>query len=392
MRLGYLVPEFPSQTHAFFWREARAIRDLGHEVVFLSTTKPPSDSCAHEFADEARKQTRYLFPPGPGVLLESMARATKIGAVASYLRELTARNPKEQARLLGLVFVALELARLVRHNSLDHVHIHSCADAAHVGVLAHLICGVPFSLTLHGDLDVYGRDHASKFRYAKFVSVVTRALQEQVQDKIGLGVGKLPVIRMGVDTAAFAPRGERGRSEKFKALTVARMNRTKGHVFALEAIAQLRSRGVDVVYDIAGSGPELESVKQHISRLELGDVVTLHGSVSEGDVRRLLFEADAFLLTSFGKGEAAPVSVMEAMAAGVPVICSRIGGTGEMIEDGKEGFLTPQKDDAAIASALEKLHSDESLMSDLARAARVRAEQDFDFRRNAEALLHQICG
>src|ERR1700686_2728263 len=63
MRIGYLVPEFPSQTHIFFWREIQALRDLGENIVLLSTRRPPSQACRPEFASSARAETRYLFPP-----------------------------------------------------------------------------------------------------------------------------------------------------------------------------------------------------------------------------------------------------------------------------------------------------------------------------------------
>lgn len=63
LRLGYLVPEFPSQTHIFFWREIRAPRRLGVEVFVLSTRKPPPSNCRHAFALTARAETHYLFPP-----------------------------------------------------------------------------------------------------------------------------------------------------------------------------------------------------------------------------------------------------------------------------------------------------------------------------------------
>src|SRR3981081_400589 len=63
MRIGYLVPEFPSQTHIFFWREIQALRSLGESIFLLSTRRPPSQACRHEFASSVRAETRYLFPP-----------------------------------------------------------------------------------------------------------------------------------------------------------------------------------------------------------------------------------------------------------------------------------------------------------------------------------------
>ena len=91
-----------------------------------------------------------------------------------------------------------------------------------------------------------------------------------------------------------------------------------------------------------------------------------------------------------GLGEAAPVSVMEAMSCGLPVICSRIGGTPDMISDGIDGFLTPQADEEAIFAAISQLADDLALRKRLGDAARARAEREFDHVAMAKQLLNHI--
>ena len=101
------------------------------------------------------------------------------------------------------------------------------------------------------------------------------------------------------------------------------------------------------------------------------------GQIGEDRVLDLLRRADLFALTSVGKGEAAPVSVMEAMACGLPVICSAIGGTPDMIEDGVDGFLTGQEDVDAIAAALGRLAAEPDLVRAMSAAARASAMAKF---------------
>src|SRR5882724_7906039 len=136
LRWGYLVPQFPEQTHAFFWREVCSLRRMGEQVLLVSTRKPSPLTCRHEFVPTAVAETHYLYPFGVRSLLAWAAVGSRSLSQALVY-------------LLGLVDWA-------RRERIDHIHGHSCADTAHVLALARRAGGPPYSLTLHGDLEVYG--------------------------------------------------------------------------------------------------------------------------------------------------------------------------------------------------------------------------------------------
>jgi glycosyltransferase involved in cell wall biosynthesis len=391
--IGYLVPEFPSQTHAFFWREVEALEEAGIPVYLISTTRPQPGSCPHNFSDAAQARTNYLFPPRFFSVLSRLAtRPWRAARAAGYIIGLRETPVPERLRLLALVPTTMGLVQIAKRHGFGHVHIHSCANAAHLGALAYLLGGLNYSLTLHGDLSVYGTDHRDKMRHARFVSAVTRPLQNVLETEIGHDQA-YPLIWMGVDTERFRPadgRESRDPAGPFRVLTVARLNAKKGHVFFLRAMARLCAEGFNIRYRIAGDGPARAEIEKEVSALGLGDRVTFLGSVSEDQVIKFLQESDAGALTSFGMGEAAPVSVMEAMACGVPCIVSVIGGTPDMIDDGIDGLLVPQKDDAGIAEALRKLMTDQALLEQMSRAARHTAMIKFDHRKNALKLYAAI--
>ncbi|MGB3762664.1 MAG: exopolysaccharide biosynthesis GT4 family glycosyltransferase EpsE [Ornithinimicrobium sp.] len=395
MRLGYLVPEFPSQTHAFFWREIAALREMGHEVCLFSTTRPDDDACQHRFGPAARAQTTYLAPPSLAVVLRSafQTRPRRLWDVLRYVRSCQRDSTSATVHLIGIAVCALQLAQQARVLSIEHLHIHSCADAAHLGAIARLLGGPSFSLTLHGDLPVYGRDHRLKMSGAAFVSTVTRPLQEQVVKEVGLPVEKVPTVWMGVDTDRFRPLAGSARQQgPSRVITVARLNPNKGHRFALAAIRDLIDGGIPAEYHIVGSGDYRAEIQSLVEELGLAGVVTMTGALGEEGVRDLLLQSDIFVLPSFGLGEAAPVSVMEAMACGLPVVSTVIGGTPDMIEDGQDGMLVPQKDVAGLVESLRTLACDAPMRSRIGERARSRAVTDFDYRRGAASLAEKMTG
>jgi len=388
LRLGYLVPEFPSQTHVFFWREIQALRSQGVEVRLISTRRPAPASCRHAFAGAAAAETHYVFPPSPASLPSSLARLRRLGACWRYLSGLTRSGAAENLRHVGVLLAAFDLVHHAARERIDHVHVHSCADAAHAVALAHLLGGPSYSVTVHGDLHVYGGDHAAKLASATFVAAVGQHLVGQIVDEGAVPAARIHVTCMGVELAPLLSLGaERDfRSGALHVVTVARLNITKGHVHALAAVRRAVDAGADIRYTIAGAGEHRGAIEARVAELRLGERVRLVGTLSESEVFRLLGEADAFVLPSIGAGEAWPVSVMEAMAAGLPVISSVIGATPQMIESGVDGMLVEQADEPAFAEALLRLAGNVSARRAMGERARVTARERFDVRITAERL------
>jgi glycosyltransferase involved in cell wall biosynthesis len=392
LKIGILIPEFPSQTHAFFWREVLALRSLGVDVVLVSTRRPPPEACRHEFASEAAARTVYLFPPewlrdALSLLLNPMGLLKAFAYVAGLVESSW---PQRLSTAL-LIVPAARLARQSRLLGLEHVHVHSFANSAHVAALARVLSGCTYSLTLHGAPDGYGKDHGSKTRGASFVTCVSAPLKQQLAELLGPSSPGIHLLWMGVDTMHFVPRERppRNQSAPLRLLTVARLHANKGHRFALRAIRRNRDEGLHASYTIVGDGPARAEIEQEIESLGLSGSVQLVGTRSESEVQLLLHGSDALLLTSVGS-EGAPVAIMEAMACGVPVVSSVIGGTTDMIEHGEDGFLVGQGDVDGIAQSLRQLSEEPELAWRMGNAARLRAVRDFDSKALAGRFLELI--
>lgn len=395
--IGYFVPEFPGQTHDFFWRELNALRAMGQRPRLVSTRLPRNGVARHPWAGEARRVTHYLFPsPFRGVVrftAHALFRPVQNARLAkTLLREgLTVRE------LVHLPF-ARALARWSRKQRITHLHVHSCGSAALIAMIAERISGVRYSLTLHGPLDDYGPHQALKWKHAAFGIVITETLLADVRHRLGDTVaGRCTVAPMGVDTSAFCRSApyHPWRGGQVRLFSCGRLNPCKGHETLIRSLPHLGRRGYDVRLtiagedDIGGSGHRLV-LEESIRSLGLSDCVALPGSVSTGEVRRELERAHVFVLAS--RSEPLGVAYMEAMAMEVPVVGVGAGGVPELIEAERDGLLVPPDDPPALAEAVHRLLEDPELACRFSRAGRVRVEGAFGVDRSAAELVRRVRG
>jgi glycosyltransferase involved in cell wall biosynthesis len=152
-------------------------------------------------------------------------------------------------------------------------------------------------------------------------------------------------------------------------LTLARLDRQKGLSYLVEAAARVPG----ALFVVAGDGRQKDSLQAQVRTLGLEDRVLLLGH--RDDVPDLLAACDVFVLPSLFEG--LPISVLEAMAAGKPVVATRIGGTDEAVEDGVTGLLVPPRDSDALAGAIRAVLADKSLAKRLGETGQFRVKQEF---------------
>jgi glycosyltransferase involved in cell wall biosynthesis len=391
--VGFLIPEFPQQTHIAWWRVADAMRRMDHPVRMISTTRPKAALRVHRILDAEVPQTFYVWPPEPARVLRTLARHPGgVLRALRYVAGLRQSGAAEKLRLLPLVAAAAGLVDYCREQGIGHVFVHSCANAAHLLALAHEIGGLHYALRLGGDLEVYGKDHDAKMRAADFVVSASPTYLPQLEGEVGVPPERLLWSWVGVDLAKFSPGPgwpDRPAGTPLRLITVARLNPVKGHLDVLEAVAGLRDAGIAVRYTVVGSGPHEAAIREAVAARGLGDAVVLTGSKDTDEIVALLRDADIHVLASFGVGEAAPAAVCEAMAAGLPALCTRIGATPLMIEDGVDGFLVDQHDPAAIRDRLAALAADPARLAAMKRAALAKS-RDFDCRTVARTVLERF--
>jgi glycosyltransferase involved in cell wall biosynthesis len=191
---------------------------------------------------------------------------------------------------------------------------------------------------------------------------------------------RLHIIHCGVDPDSLEPVRHDGVGSRI--LFVGRLARVKGLHVLLEAAASLIGEGREMVVNIVGDGPDRESLERRAVDLGIREQVTFHGYRTQEQVREHLQETDIFALPSFAEG--VPVVLMEAMAAGLPVLSTRIAGISELVDDNLSGFLVPPGDRQGFTDRLRTLQDDPQLRSRLGTAGREKVTRDFNLRYESE--------
>jgi glycosyltransferase involved in cell wall biosynthesis len=204
-----------------------------------------------------------------------------------------------------------------------------------------------------------------------------------------LSTRTVDVVHCGVDPVAFAPAGPP--PGQLRILSVGRAVEKKGHEYLIAACAQLRGDGRDFRCQIVTGGVEGSShLSELVENLDLGGIVELVGSRGEEELIRLYQSSHVFALASVvarnGDRDGIPVSLMEAMACGLPVVSTTVSGIGELVTDGTSGLLVEPRNVEALTAALRRMVDDPHLRTQLGREGRRVVERSFNARASAERM------
>ena len=203
---------------------------------------------------------------------------------------------------------------------------------------------------------------------------------------VGVPEDRIRVIYRGCDLEqfSFVDRSARDRRKTVRILMVGRLVEKKGHEYAFRALAELRRRGVEPELVIVGEGEDYPQTKRLRARLGLRSQIRFAGSTDHDGVRQHMRDADILLHCSVtppdGDTEGVPNAVVEGQSTGLPVVGTQHGGIVEAVSDGETGLLVPERDVEALATAIERLVTDDALRLDMGRAARRFVARDFNLK------------
>jgi glycosyltransferase involved in cell wall biosynthesis/aminoglycoside phosphotransferase (APT) family kinase protein len=395
--MAVLLSRFPLVTETFILREVIELERQGRPVRLVPIL--------HERPEVVHREAlpwmgRVLYAPllsAPVAAASLRALRRRPGQVLRLFGRLaaaSASSPGFFVKTLAIFPKSLWIAERLEAEGAEHLHAHFATHPATLALIVSSLTGIPWSVTVHAhDIFVSRVLLREKLATARFVRAISRFNQDYLERLYPELEGRVRVIHAGIDPAVYRrlPPPPAGIP---KILCVASLRPYKGHAVLLEACRLLKEQGTAFLCELVGDGPLRPGLERRIAELGLGDVVKLAGSLPQNEVTRRLGQSSIFVLPSVvapdGQMEGIPVALMEAMAAGRPVVASDLSGIPELVQDGVSGFLAQPGDAEGIAAALKRLIEEPGLGRDLGERGREKVEREFRLDVNVADLLAEI--
>lgn len=387
VRIACILTVFPSMSETFIFSDLRALQEAGHELGLLHFLNRP----ASVWQPDALRLRDRVIRGGPllswSVLRDLLALlARRPLATLGTLGWIALRGGgtlRGRAKTLLILPKCVQFAADCQRWKADQVHATWANHAAVAAMVTQRLTGIPYSMSAHAGQDVF-RDPVmlkEKVEGAEFVTVCNRHAYERLREVAAPECrDKIHHLSHGVDVERFRPRAGQQRRQPPRLLFLGRLRYGKGIPYLIEAADLLRAAGRDFQLDLVGEGSDEGEIRASIEQKGLGDRISLCGPAGHAQVPEHLARADVLILPSEirsdGGREGLSNAVLEAMAAGVPVVATRISSIEEAIQDGVSGLLVPQKDPAALASAVGRLLDDPELAATITRNARLVVEEE----------------
>lgn len=396
--VAYVMTHYPRVALTFISGEIDEIERCGGRIFPIAMNLPSAADVATDAARERQRQTLYLKSNPSGIA------AAILGAAARHplkISKLAARAVTSARSDLGLaarrlihVAYAAVVARHCRANGVRHLHAQFGLAPATIAWFAcemlNFDAGATctWSFTIHGFQDFINEAEARldlKAASASSVICVSDFTRSQLCRVTDFNYWqRFHVMRCGIDLGAFPFRQVRPMRPIPRIVILGRLSPEKGHGILLEAVRTLTQDDVPVEVHVIGDGPFRDAIRLQARGLGIEDRVSLLGEMEPGEVSRGLADADIFCMASFSEG--LPISIMEAMAIGVPVITTWISGIPELAVQGETALTVPPGNSDALAAAIKRLIADRSLCDRLVVAARAAVERSHSRETNAKQL------
>jgi glycosyltransferase involved in cell wall biosynthesis len=390
---AYVFERFPSFTQTFCVREVMELRRQGIRPLLFSIHDTSDEDIRH-FPEELRRDVITL-PQGEALVEE--VKALKSANLLPQKTVLTLRHwgeKPDKRRVHEAAWIGHKLAAA----GVRHAHAHFAGLAARACWWLREFYGITYSFTGHANdilcPDPFEVSRQKLIHDAAVVITVSDFTARHLRATHG-GGRKIKRVYNGLDLEPIIGGiGAREKAEPPLILSVGRLTPKKGFADLIAACAILRDQGCEFRCEITGTGELEEDLTARIAATELEGIVTLTGPKPMAWIIDRLHESTVFALACAteedGGMDNLPTVIMEAMAAALPCVSTRLAGVPEMVVDGETGLLVPEKDPAALASALARALDRPEEAARFGQAGLARAKALFDQKITARQLLRAL--
>jgi glycosyltransferase involved in cell wall biosynthesis len=385
--VAYLFARFPSFSQTFCYREVAEIIRQGETPPVFSLRKPEEEP-AQDWEKQIVDRVQYL--PDQAQLTREIDDRLKRNKLPKAIVDLVAewgRRP-DFLRLYQAIHIGLRL----QQTGINRVHAHFAGMAARTAFWVQKFFGISFSFTAHAN-DIFA-PHEFEIGLGKLFEAASRVITVSdytanfLKERFPQNAGKIQRIYNGLDLSKFRRADFVGPIATI--VSIGRLIDKKGFADLIRACALLEKRGRNFRCEIIGEGPLKDELRALIDELDLQSCVSLTGPKTQSEIIERLAAASIFVLPSIvdsaGARDNLPTVIMEAMAAGLPVVSTLVGGIPEMVVPDETGFLVRSGDAMALADAIERVLVDLALAKKLGQTGYERAANLFSIEKNVREL------
>jgi glycosyltransferase involved in cell wall biosynthesis len=386
MKIGVITsayPEYEDDPHGIFvHRLMKEVCKQGHEVHVIAPYT--GDKTEFQLDGVYVQKFHYFYPK----------RFQKLAGRSGMID-----NVKEGVfvKIQFLSFIIFNVINSLRKlKDMDIVHVQWPIPNGLGALILKWVYKVPYINTVYGE-EVYlsKRYHVTtilKFLvyWSSEIVTISNATHEACLN-IGLNEHKLDIIPFGVDTSFYKPLNMVKDEKIFQILSVGYLIERKGFMYLISAVKEVIKDHENVRLKIVGTGPQEQQIRNHISKINLEKYVEIIGNITDDELLKLYNSSDIFVLPSIidsqGNTEGLGVVLIEAMACGLPVIGSDIGGIPDIISDGETGLLVPQKEIHELSIAIKKFIENQDLKEKIANNGYYMVKNNFSWEKIARDYI-----
>lgn len=400
MSLAYLSNFFPSLSETFIYREVLELKRRKMPVRCYSLRRPVLARLSQESVP-LYEETFYLLPVPVGRLLAahlSFLFGHPVKYFSCFVKMLCGTHHKLKDRWRSLMHFGegVALARRMRQDGITHIHAQFASQSTSVARVVSLLTGIPYSFSAHAH-DIW-HDRIllpEKLQEARFVACCSQCgKNELIAQGRPEDAGKVHLVYHGIDVRRFTPPADGVRKDNLL-LAVGRFESVKGFPNLVKACLLLKEQGVKFRCRIIGDGDEKELVTAMVQQHDLQDVVELPGAMTQEQLLAHYHEASVFVLPCIPDGtrhDGIPNVLAEAMATGLPLVTTPVGGILELVTPEKDTLLVKSGQVDELAATLGRILEDKPLRLQMGAAAHARVADCFDNRKTIEPLLDFLGG
>jgi Glycosyltransferase len=377
---AYLFERFPSFTQTFCFREVLEMRRQG-VIAPVFSIRTPRDEPEQNFPPELSGLTTYLPESFDGILANDAGFRRRARRALGELRNLWGGESEKRR-----IYEALWLLPRLRETGVGHVHVHFAGTAARTAFWLKRLGGIRFSVTAHAN-DIFCDEPRDRLEMmldaAERVVTVSDFSARWLREELPPQAGKVRRVYNGIAIDRFRRGDVRAGSPGI--VGVGRYIEKKGFADLISACAMLPD--IEFCCRIIGEGPLRDDL---IAKASSDPRVAITGPLSESAIVDELAAATVFALpcvdSADGGKDNLPTVIMEAMAAALPVVSTRLAGIPEMVIDGETGFLVEPGDVAGLAARLRELLVDPARARAMGEAGFARCRELFATERTTGEL------